>query len=308
MDLFRRDFTINTLCIQLNPDKFGTLIDFFTAQKDLKEKTVRVLHNLSFVEDPTRAFLAIRFEQRFGFTIGKLTANLIHNAVRMDFFQRLSGKRVFSELRQILTEENPTPAIVRLKDFDLLKVIHPSIELTDSLVNLFTSTKKVVAWYDLLFLEESYMKWAVYFMGLIQSCDMRTTMDICQRFELATRLKTIFGKERFAAEKSLYSLERKQKTDNSLIYRELSHFRIELVLYMMAASRTESVRKAISHYCVHLRFVRPLLKGKDLRDLGLPPGPRYRKILDAILDQKLNGHLETHEEEFDFARRLIGPL
>ena len=307
LDLFRRDFTINTLCIQLNPGKFGTLIDFFTAQKDLKEKTVRVLHNLSFVEDPTRAFRAIRFEQRFGFTIGKLTVNLIHNAVRMDFFQRLSGKRVFSELRQILTEENPTPAIVRLKDFDLLKVIHPSIKLTDSMVNLFTSIKKVVSWYDLLFLEESYMKWAVYFMGLIQSCDMATTLDICQRFELTPRLKTIFGKERFAAEKSLSALERTLKAGNSLIYHELAHFRIELVLYMMAAARTESVRKAISHYCVHLRFVQPMLTGKDLRDLGLPPGPRYRKILDAILDQKLNGHLETREEEFDFARHLIDP-
>jgi len=308
LDLFRRDFTINTLCIQLNPDKFGTLIDFFTAQKDLKEKTVRVLHNLSFVEDPTRAFRAIRFEQRFGFSIGKLTANLIRNAVRMDFFQRLSGKRVFSELRQILTEENPTPAIVRLKDFDLLKVIHPSIELTDPLVLLFTSIKKVVSWYDLLFLEESYMKWAVYFMGLIQPCGTQTTRDICRRFELAPSLTTIFSKERFAAERSLAALERKSRLDNSLIYRELAPFRIELVLYMMAAARTERVRKAISHYCVHLRFVEPLLKGRDLRALGLPPGPRYRHILDAIRDQKLNGHLETRKEEMEFARRLIDPL
>ena len=307
LDLFRRDFTINTLCIQLNPGKFGTLIDFFTAQKDLKEKTVRVLHNLSFVEDPTRAFRAIRFEQRFGFTIGKLTANLIQNAVRMDFFQRLSGKRVFSELRQLLSEENPTPAIVRLKDFGLLKVVHPSIELTDDLVNLFTSIKKVVSWYDLLFLEESYMKWAVYFMGLIQPCDAATTLDICQRFELAPKIKTIFSRERFAAERALAALERNRKSDNSLTYRQLSPFRIELVLYMMAAARTESVRKAISHYCVHLRFVRPSLTGKDLRECGLRPGPRYREILDAVLDQKLNGHLETHEDELNFARRLMDP-
>jgi tRNA nucleotidyltransferase (CCA-adding enzyme) len=307
LDLFRRDFTINTLCIQLNPGKFGTLIDFFTAQKDLKEKTVRVLHNLSFVEDPTRAFRAIRFEQRFGFTIGKLTANLIRNAVRMDFFQRLSGKRVFSELRQILAEENPTPALVRLQDFDLLKVVHPSIDLTDDLVDLFTSIKKVVSWYDLLFLEESYKKWAVYFMGLIQPCDSATTIDICQRFELAPKMQTVFSRERFAAEKSLTKLERAGRTDNSRIYRELSPYRIELVLYMMAAARTERVRKAISHYCVHLRFVSPFLGGRDLRDLGLPPGPRYREILDAILDEKLNGHLDTRQEELDFARRLIDP-
>lgn len=307
LDLFRRDFTINTLCIQLNPDKFGTLIDFFTAQKDLKEKTVRVLHNLSFVEDPTRAFRAIRFEQRFGFTIGKLTANLIHNAVRMDFFQRLSGKRVFTELRLILAEEIPTPAIVRLRDFDLLKVIHPSIEMSDALIDLFSSIKKVVSWYDLLFLGESYKKWAVYFMGLIQSCDAATTTDICRRFELAPRLQSLFSKERFAAEKSLATLERNLKAGHHMVYRELSPLRIELVLYMMAAARTESVRKAISHFCVHLRYVQPLIKGRDLSELGLPPGPRYRQILEAILDQKLNGHLETREEELDFARRLIDP-
>ena len=74
LDLFRRDFTINTLAIELNPEKFGKLLDFFSAQKDIKDKVLRVLHNLSFVEDPTRVFRALRFEQRFGFTIGKLTA------------------------------------------------------------------------------------------------------------------------------------------------------------------------------------------------------------------------------------------
>ena len=120
-------------------------------------------------------------------------------------------------------------------------------------------------------------------------------------------MQAIFGKERFAAEKSLAILERGQQPDNSQLYRRLSPFRIELVLYMMATARTERVRKAISHYCVHLRFVAPLLKGKDLRDMGLPPGPRFREILDAILDQKLNGHLETRQDELNFARRLIDP-
>jgi tRNA nucleotidyltransferase (CCA-adding enzyme) len=123
LDLYRRDFTINTLAIQLNSEKFGTLIDFFSARKDVKEKIIRVLHNLSFVEDPTRVFRAIRFEQRFGFTIGKLTNGLIENAVNMNFFQGLSGRRVLGELKQILEEDNPVPAIIRLNDFDLLKFI-----------------------------------------------------------------------------------------------------------------------------------------------------------------------------------------
>jgi tRNA nucleotidyltransferase (CCA-adding enzyme) len=305
LDLYRRDFSINTLSIHLNPAKFGTLIDFFSAQKDLKEKTIRVLHNLSFVEDPTRAFRAIRFEQRFGFSIGKLTANLIKNAVRMDFFKRLSGKRVFAELKLILAEENPGPAVARLQDYDLLKVVHPSIEMSPAMINLFASIKKVAAWYDLLFLEESYMKWAVYFMGMIRTCDRETTRDICRRFELPPRVQALFTKGRFAAERRLFALERKLPSENSALYHNLVAFRIELILFMMAAAKQEAVRKAISHYCVHLRFIRPLLKGRDLKALGLPPGPRYRQILNDLLNARLNGRVETRKDELALARQLI---
>jgi len=209
LDLFRRDFTVNTLAIQLDPDKFGTLIDFFGAQKDLKEKTIRVLHNLSFVEDPTRVFRAIRFEQK------------------MDFFKRLSGRRVFSELRQILEEENPTSAIIRLHDYDLLHVIHPSITLTKELVALFNAVKKVLSWHDLLFLEESYMKWTVYFLALIRHCDK----------------ETIFIKERFEADRCLHWMERHLPLSNSTLYHQLTGFRIELALYMMAATKSEKVKK-----------------------------------------------------------------
>ncbi len=86
LDLYRRDFTINTLAIQLNRKKFGTLIDFFSARKDIKEKIIRVLQNLSFVEDPTRVFRAIRFEQRFGFTIGKLTNGTYQKCSQHELF------------------------------------------------------------------------------------------------------------------------------------------------------------------------------------------------------------------------------
>ncbi len=95
MDLYRRDFTINTLAISLGPDEFGHLIDFFGGQRDIKEKVVRVLHSLSFVEDPTRILRAIRFEQRFGFRIGKQTASLIRNAVQMGLIEKLWGHRFF---------------------------------------------------------------------------------------------------------------------------------------------------------------------------------------------------------------------
>ena len=92
LDLYRRDFTINTLAIQLNTPRFGLLVDYFGAQRDLQEKVIRVLHNLSFVEDPTRVFRAIRFEQRLRFHIARHTENLIKNAVKMNFLEKLGGE------------------------------------------------------------------------------------------------------------------------------------------------------------------------------------------------------------------------
>ena len=305
LDLFRRDFTINTLSICLNSEKFGTLIDFFTAQKDIKEKSIRVMQNLSFVEDPTRVFRAIRFEQRFGFSIGKLTSGLIQNAVKMDFFKRLSGKRVFAELRQILEEENPTPALIRLDEYDLLRVIHPSIELNKDLISLFNSVKKVLSWYDLLFLEESYMKWSVYFLMLTRHCDRKTTEEICRRFELAPRFRKIFCQERLAADKCLIWLERKKNLANSNLYNELVGFKTELILYMMAATDQERVKRSISQYITGLRYVRVRLKGKDLKKMGLLPGPIYRRVLQAVLEAKLDERLVTKNDEVVFARKFI---
>jgi tRNA nucleotidyltransferase (CCA-adding enzyme) len=303
LDLFRRDFTINTLAIQLNSKKFGTLIDFFSARKDIKEKVIRVLHNLSFVEDPTRVFRAIRFEQRFGFSIGKLTAGLIQNAVNMDFFRGLSGRRVLGELKQILQEENPVAAIIRLNDFDLLKFIHPSIQLDKELIFLLNSVKQVLAWHDLLFLGESYMKWIVYFLVLIHTCDPGCSEEICGRFELAPRYRKIFYAERFAAEKCVLELARNLPLRNSDLYRKLSAFRTELILYMMAISKQEKIKKAISHYFTNLRSISVSLKGKDLKKMGVAPGPIYREILQAALDAKLNGKLKTDKDELDFARK-----
>ena len=305
LDLFRRDFTVNTLAIQLKPNKFGLLIDFFSAQKDIKEKSIRVLHNLSFVEDPTRVFRAIRFEQRFGFSIGKLTSGLIENAVKMDFFKRLSGRRVFAELRQILEEKNPLAAIKRLDEYDLLSVVHPSIELNNQMMSLFNSVKKVLSWHDLLFLEEPYMRWAVYFLALTRNCDRETTDEICIRIELAPRYKTIFCKERFEADRSILWMERNLPAKNSTIYKQLAVFRIELILYMMAATPHETVKRSISNYVTRLRYIDTSVKGKDLKKMGLDPGPIYREILQAVLDAKLNGKLKTRNDELDFVKAYV---
>jgi len=307
LDLFRRDFTINTLAIQLNPGKFGILIDFFSAQKDIKEKSVRILHNLSFVEDPTRVFRAIRFEQRFGFTIGKLTSGLIENAVRMDFFKQLSGRRIFTELRQILEEEYPTRAVQRLEDYDLLKFIHPALRMSRKLISAFNAVKQSLSWHDLLFLEEEYLRWIVYFAVLVSDCDRKTTEEVCDRLEIAPRHRVIFCNERFDSERCLYQIQSSVSLKNSELYKCLSGFRIEMLLYMMSVAQKEEVKKAISYYFTQLRQIKPVIRGNSLKDIGIEPGPIYGQVLNAVLDAKLNGELQTFEDELNFVRNYISP-
>ncbi len=303
LDLFRRDFTINTLAIQLSPKTFGTLIDFFSAQRDIKEKVIRILHNLSLVEDPTRGFRAIRFEQRFGFSIGKLTSSLIKNAVKMDFFKKLSGRRVFTELRQIFEEENPTPAIIRLHDYNLLQFIHPSVTINKKTIDLLNAVHKVITWYDLLFLEEYYNKWAIYLLVLIRHCDSETSQEICRNLELAPRYLKFFSSERFEAEMCMHGLERKLPIKKSTIFKQLNIFQTELILYMMVVTKQKQVEKAISNYFTNLQQVQILIKGKDLIQMGIPQGPVFGKILDAVRDERMNGKIKTKKDELEFAKK-----
>ncbi|MDX2453769.1 CBS domain-containing protein [Desulfosarcina sp.] len=308
MDMFRRDFTINTLAIQLNPGKFGRLIDFFSAQKDIKDKTLRVLHNLSFVEDPTRVFRALRFEQRFDFTIGKLTSSLIDNAVKMEFFKRLAGKRVYAELKLILKEENPAPTIIRLMDYNLLKVIHPGIIIESDLKHLLDTTKKVTDWHDLLFIDEPYERWAVFFMALIRHTDLQTTHEICQHLTIAPRYATMFGENRIHAAQQVTRLEWHKRISNADVYNLLKAFKTEVILYMMVCTGSEIAKKRISLYHTRLRNVAITVSGKDLLGMGLAPGPVFSKLLQALLEAKLNGLVKTHEDELAFIRSNMSKL
>jgi tRNA nucleotidyltransferase (CCA-adding enzyme) len=302
LDLYRRDFTINTLAVRLNPDGFGTLIDFFGAQKDLKQKLIRVLHNLSFVEDPTRVFRAVRFEQRFGFKIGKLTSGLIENAVRMDFFRELGGRRLFSELRQILDEDKPVMALRRINEYDLLKVIHPKIVYNASLESLLNSVEKVLTWYNLLFLEEPCRGWMVYLLALLRSLDQESAVALCDRLELTDRYRKVLITERARGEEFLKWMALAHAYKSSDIYKRLRPFYTETLLYIMASSTRDPAKRAVSKYITKLRSITTLLTGNDLKEMGFEPGPVYREILSGLLDARLNGEVKTRADEVAFVR------
>jgi tRNA nucleotidyltransferase (CCA-adding enzyme) len=301
MDLFRRDFTINTLAIDVQPRAFGRLLDFFGGQRDLKEGVIRVLHNLSFVEDPSRIFRAIRFEQRFGFHIGKHTQNLMKSAISKGFLARLSGTRLFSELEIILREKNPLPILERMAEFGLLTFFHPRLGYDAQTKALLARVYEVVNWFDLLFIEGSYLKWMVYLLGLADQLRLKGLEEMIERLSLPPR----YGKRLLEGRREgvrVLQRARRRTMGPKEIYTLFRPLSVETLLYIMAKTDEEGVKKAISLFFTKLNTVKVSLRGKDLQQLGIKPGPLYREILDSLLLARLEGKVQTKGDEMRYVK------
>jgi len=312
MDLYRRDFTINTLAISLSARDFGHLVDFFGGQRDLKEKSIRVLHNLSFVEDPTRVFRAIRFEQRLGFHIATHTENLIRNAVRMEFLERLGGKRLLAELVHILREREPQNAVERMATLGLLRYIHPELTFTQDVRHLLEESRQMISWFELLYLQRPFERWGVYLLALCDNLHPQAFEETCSRLAISGsyRQKLIDGRAKGITilEELIRRVMRGKSLRQSELYHWLHDLPVETLLHMMARSGKEEVRRHISTYFTQLSSVHALITGNDLKKLGIPKGPVYRTILDQVLDARLDGLVSSREEEIELVTRIMsGP-
>lgn len=303
LDLYRRDFTINTLAIRLNPSFFGELIDFFGARKDIKEKTIRVIHNLSFVEDPTRILRAIRFEQRFGFRIGKLTLSLIENAVKLNFLDRLDGRRLFSELIPMLQGDEAILNIKRLNEFGILRFIHPKICFDHSTKVLLGNIGEVVNWYELSFLEDTYERWKIYLLALMENFKKGDVLSLCKTLSMSEKEKKELLQSRDQVRHALVKMAKQRSLKNSEWYRLLSPLTTECLLYLMAKVTKNEAKKSVSKFLAELRHTKIKTTGDDLKKLGLLPGRLYKTILDDLLDARLDGTVQNKRDEIAFVKK-----
>ncbi|HKI52222.1 MAG TPA: CBS domain-containing protein [Geothermobacteraceae bacterium] len=307
MDLFRRDFTINTLAIALNQTQYGELVDFFGGQRDLKDKAIRVLHNLSFVEDPTRVFRAVRFEQRLGFHIGKPTEHLLRNAVRLGFVAKVGGYRLFHEIELILKEPDPWPAIERLAGLNLLQYIHPEIEIDRELPELFREAAKAISWHELLFTREPSSSWKVYLLCLVSQLNQPALEQLCQRLAVPPALVSLLCCDREKLLAAYSFLQRSQRRGGKMpaseLYAQLKPLATEMLLYLVAQCSSATMRKWISQYVTRYQYVAVALNGTDLQNLGIPPGPNYKEIFLTLLHAKLDGRITTRDDELALVKK-----
>ncbi len=300
-DLFRRDFTINALAVELNRPRFGRLLDPFGGLQDIRQGVIRVLHSLSFVEDPTRIIRAVRFETELGFRVDETSERLIRNAVELGLPARLSGSRLFRELCYLLATESPAKGLQRLHRLALLPFFHPILEGEGGKAAVIQVRRgeEVLGWYRLLYREEEPLGWKVLLLLLLWALSPEELETTLKRYELRSREAAGLTRDRRRAIQFARALRQGtvDPTDDIALFEALEGLSLEGLLACMAASEDHRVRAGISHYLQHLRGIRPALNGRQLKALGIPEGPAIGAWLRTLTRARIRGQVHGVEEE-----------
>ncbi|TYO95582.1 CBS domain-containing protein [Desulfallas thermosapovorans] len=307
-DLYRRDFTINAMAVALNEDSFGNLVDFFDGREDLQNHIVRVLHNLSFIEDPTRILRAIRFEQRYGFKIEPQTLKFLNESVRRGVLAKVSNDRLWDELKHILAETEAEGMLRRMEELGVWAYIFPRVnywEVEPVLKDLPRSIRQISDWGMMV----PSSGWLVYFIAVLHWSDAEIARENCAKYNLSKR----------QTEKVLAALKGWSSTV-ALIWKAPRHVKVsqlakallqmprESYPMLLAILEEDELKERFRELLNIIKDSKPRINGKYIKQLGYRPGPVYREALDALWRERLDGNLRTEEDEQAFVRDYLARL
>lgn len=309
MDLFRRDFSINALAIRLDGEHYGTLEDFFGGARDIRDKLIRVLHTLSFVEDPTRCIRAVRFEQRYKFSLGQGTRKLMANMLAMKLLNRLSPQRLFAEICHVCEEETAAACFMRMDELGILSALSPSLALNPGRRAILERTAEILNWYRLLYFDESIENWICYFLSLANGANYATASEIYSSLGLPENRKNeiMHQRERLREISSRFREWQKDYDRGaarvSKVCELLAPFSVEVLLHFMASIGHAGLKKTISRYLTQWRNEKADINGKDLMGLGIEAGPEIGRLLRFALNAKLDGRASGARQQLALAAR-----
>lgn len=299
-DLRRRDFTINTLAICLDPERYGQLLDPFGGEADLQRGLIRVLHNLSFVEDPTRMLRAARLEQRLGFKIEPRTAQLIGDA--LDMLNRVSGQRIKHEFELTFREQEPERVLARLNELGVLRAVFPPLDFGEWEADRFRQAR--AGGFDGKTPADpaepvTYLALLAYHFSLGEADEFAHRLRLTNT-EASTVRQVLALRDHAAA-----PLASPNGLSPSGLYHLLEGYSDTALAIFALAVEGPFVRERIQLFQSGLRGIAPEMTGDDLRRMGIPPGPLYRKILVRLRNARLDGEIATREQEQALVERML---
>jgi tRNA nucleotidyltransferase (CCA-adding enzyme) len=303
-DLYRRDFTINAMAIALSGEHFGELLDFFGGLRDLERRHVRILHNLSFVEDPTRIFRAVRFEQRFGFELESQTEMLASRAVEMEIVGKLTNARVRDELIDIFSEPCPLPfkALERLQDLGALQTLHPELRVNEAMRARYRLLERHMEKAAQL-VDEGLKKWILSLSAMLEDLPLQEAESWCRQMRFK-RDDTGAILQCLSRVPDVIRTLNVEIPSPSVALGFLDPLAEEALAYLYVLGGPEA-REQVENYVKSWKHIDTEVSGHDLAEMGLKPSRAYGIILATIRAEKLDGRLKSREDEFDLARRLV---
>ncbi len=302
LDLHRRDFTINTLAIRLDGPHLGDLLDFYGGLRDLDQGLIRVLHSLSFIDDPTRILRAVRLEQRLGFQIEPRTAELITNALPV--LERVTGARIRHEIELALEEAQPVPVLERMASIGALAAIHPSLSWNEETAQAFGRLQTLLANDEWTTATQDRLPTSVYFSLWLLPLSSEEQHEVMERLKVrkSTRDEVEGVSELVQALQALPADARPSEVEKTI--RPYAAWP-RILLAVRAAVGDSPAGELLDRYWREWRHVQTAVDGNDLRQLGLKPGPQYTLLLDRLLAARLDGEVSNEAEERALLQRLL---
>jgi len=304
-DLYRRDFTMNAMAIQLNQKYFGKLIDFFGGRKDLRLGIIRVLYNLSFVEDPARIMRAIRFEQRYNFRMDKSTEDFLKKAIDDKLLSRLRKKRVAEELILMLHEENPLKSIKRMDELEALKYILPEVEFDEDTIERLNKVKNNYDFWKGNIPDEKIQLWMIYFCCLIKKLEKIQVQRIFKRLILKHKFADTVNYIYLNLDQTVRFISQKNEILPSSIFIKLKSLSNEILFLAMMESNNDIAKERIVNYFNKFKKESVYISGEELKKLKIEPGPIYSQILNRLLYARLDGEVKNKENEIKFVQNIL---
>ncbi|MDI6799118.1 MAG: CBS domain-containing protein [Actinomycetota bacterium] len=302
-DLSRRDFTINSMAIKINEKDFGELLDPFGGIHDLKEGRLKVLHALSFIEDPTRIFRAARFERRFDLRMDEAAELLAKKAAELGVIERLSSARLTYELIQVLSEPDPYILIARLFELKALKAIHPRIKVGSGPRGLFSRIQRSLEILKTA-MDPKAKRWLPYMMTLLYGLTQEEIDHFLLKMDFSRADKESISRAILSGQDIIKELSAKSIKDSE-IYLTLERFGIEALIFLHALSENRQAKERILRFQMELKSVKPNLSGKDLIELGFEESPLYNLVLRRLLLLRLDSKLLGRKSEIEFAKKFF---
>ena len=284
-DLSRRDFTINTMAICLDPSRYGELIDLYGGLDDLELKLIRVLHEKSFIDDATRIWRGLRYEQRLDFRLEPATLQLLRRDIPM--LDTISGDRIRHELELILKEELPEKVLRRANELGVLPKLHPALKGNGWLAEKFKQARQPTS--------PNPPPVGLYLALLAYRLTEEETEHLISYLRLPKSLAQTL-RDTIGIEAKLESLDNPELAP-SLIYHLLHSYAPLAITANSLASDSPVVRRHIQLFLNKLRYIKPALTGEDLKGMGIAPGPRIKEILNLLHEARLDEKIKSKQGE-----------